>query len=55
MRPTESELFDDLEVIMTVPERRTQGRTEIKRRGEWCGQVKGKTSGGEERWGPLGG
>lgn len=42
MRLTESKLFDDLEVIMTVPERRTQRRTEIKRHGEWCGQVKGR-------------
>lgn len=27
---------------MTVPERRTQRRTEIKRQGEGCGQVNGR-------------
>lgn len=56
MRLTESKLFDDLEVIMTVQKRRTQRRTEreIKRHGEWCGRVKekgldGQTSGRRER------
>lgn len=54
MRETESKLFDDLEVIMTVQERRTQKRTEIKRHREWCGRVKeqgldGQTSGRDER------
>lgn len=42
MRLTESKLFGDLELIMTVPERRTQRRTEIKRHGEWCRQVNGR-------------
>ena len=40
MRLSESKLFDDLQVIMTIQERRTQMRTEreIKGCGKWCGR-----------------
>lgn len=39
-RVTESGLLDDLQVIMTAAQRRTRGRTVIKRWWGWCGQVR---------------
>lgn len=47
MRLTESKLFDDLSVIMTIQERRTQEdrETDKRRGGYWCGWVMK-----EKRW-----
>lgn len=47
VRLTESKLFDDLSVIMTIQERRTQEdrETDKRRGGYWCGWVMK-----EKRW-----